>query len=159
MKTAAPSSAAEVDRCIEGSNACAFHCQSESDVGCGSHQNLIRTEVGVHAPGQGEGGSVEHVVRRLVRRLDAVRAVVATGLPARGDQPGGCSQLSHVDGQPGAVELRDRVRLHDHRSVADHAVAVTYHQRGMNSISFRSVSGSATFPSRNHIDVIHPHWG
>ena len=35
-----------------------------------------------------------------------------------------------VDGRPRAVELRDRVCLHDHRSVAHDAVAVSHCRQG-----------------------------
>jgi hypothetical protein len=64
-----------------------------------------------------------------------------------------------VDGQPGPVELRDRLCLHDHRAVAHDAVAVTVIRARMNSNRFLRVSRSATFWSPNHINVIHPHWG
>jgi hypothetical protein len=57
------------------------------------------------------------------------------------------------------VELRDRLCLHDYRTVAHDAVAVTVITARMNSNWFRRVSRSATFWSPNHIVVIHPHWG
>ena len=56
-----------------------------------------------------------------------------------------------------SVELRHRVRFHDHRFVAHDALALTDVEDTMNSSRGRSVTGLATFSSPNHTRVIYPH--
>ncbi len=62
-----------------------------------------------------------------------------------------------LDGRARPVELRHRVRLHDHRFVAHDALALTGAEDTMNSSRGRSVTGLATFSSPNHTRVIYPH--
>ena len=61
--------------------------------------------------------------------------------------------------RPRPVELRDRLCFHDHRPVADNALAVTVAYVLMNLSWTWRVTRSATWWSPNHIVVIHPHWG
>src|SRR5690606_30286080 len=103
-------------------------------------------------PGQGQGRTLEHMVRGVFHRTDADRAHVVAGVPAGG--------VRHpVHGRPRPVELRDRVRFHDQRSVAHDALALSDATTGMNSSPSPSVSRLAASWTPDHTVVIHPHWG
>jgi hypothetical protein len=55
------------------------------------------------------------------------------------------------------VELRHRVRFHDHRFVADDALALSDISGRMNSFLDCPVTAPATLRPPNHTRVIYPH--
>jgi hypothetical protein len=71
----------------------------------------------------------------------------------------GLACRASMDGQSGAVELRDRLCFHDHGIVAHDALALAVPTIGMNLSWPPRVTRLATSWSSDHTDVIHPHWG